>query len=238
MTDRRRFLAQAARLGAAGFAAGVAGACTTPGAAPRAPITSAAALPPAPSTPIAEAVAPPAPGEPVPPPDLFDANLLGPDFWSRPREINWIRPQTGETLRVVYWKDGQLNDGAYERMCHILRDVEARKSHAMDPQLIDTLWACQAFCARYGIHHPVHILSGFRTPATNDRLVEQGLPAARKSLHLDGRAADVRIVDLNSDILGSLVQSFARGGVGFYSRPGVTGGWIHTDTGVNRVWRG
>ena len=53
-----------------------------------------------------------------------------------------------------------------------------------------------------------------------------------------GRAADIRIVNLNEEVLGGLVKSFRQGGVGFYYRGGPRGGWIHADTGLNRTWKG
>ena len=69
-------------------------------------------------------------------------------------------------------------------------------------------------------------------------LIEQGVPAARQSLHMSGKAADVRIAGLTEEVLGGLVKSFRKGGVGFYYRSGPKGGWIHTDTGLNRTWKG
>lgn len=174
----------------------------------------------------------------APPPDLFDAELLDADFWLRPRTIHLTRPVTGESVSVLYWKDGRMMPGVYDHLCHLLRDVQAKKTAPIDPKLIETLWACQAFCGRYGMNRPIEILSGYRTVRTNRRLVEKGLPAARKSLHIDGKAADMRIVGLSTEVLGGLVHSFARGGVGFYYRQSDTGGWIHTDTGVNRIWHG
>jgi len=85
---------------------------------------------------------------------------------------------------------------------------------------------------------PLEILSGYRTAASNQRLIEEGIPAARKSLHLEGRAADIRIAHLHEEVLGELIQSFRQGGVGFYYRPSAKGGWIHTDTGLQRAWKG
>ena len=58
------------------------------------------------------------------------------------------------------------------------------------------------------------------------------------SAHMVGRAADIRIVNLNEEVLGGLVKSFRQGGVGFYYRGGPRGGWIHADTGLNRTWKG
>lgn len=174
----------------------------------------------------------------APPPDLFDAQMLDLEFWVKPRTIAVTRPQSGEKSRVLYWKDGELIDSAYQELCHLLRDVNGKETAPIDPKLLETLWGTQAFVARYGIDSPVEILSGYRTPASNKRLIEQGVPAARQSLHMEGKAADIRIANLNPEVLGELVKSFRQGGVGFYYRAGPRGGWIHADTGLKRSWKG
>jgi uncharacterized protein YcbK (DUF882 family) len=174
----------------------------------------------------------------APPPDLFDAQVVDLDFWVKPRTLSVIRPASGERANVLYWKDGVMIDSAYQELCHMLRDVNGKASMAIDPKLLETLWASQAFVARYGLDKPLEILSGYRTPASNSRLREQGIPAARQSLHMSGKAADVRIAGLTEEVLGGLVKSFRQGGVGFYFRGGPRGGWIHADTGLNRTWKG
>ncbi len=176
--------------------------------------------------------------EPEPPPDIFDAQMLDLEFWVKPRTISVVRPQSGEKARLLYWKDGDIIDSAYQELCHLLRDVNGRETAPIDPKLFETLWGAQAFVQRFGIESPLEILSGYRTPASNKRLIEQGIPAARQSLHMSGRAADIRIPNLNAEVLGSLVQSFRQGGVGFYYREGPRGGWIHADTGLQRTWKG
>jgi uncharacterized protein YcbK (DUF882 family) len=174
----------------------------------------------------------------TPPPDLFDAQLLDADFWNKPRTLSVTRPQSGERAKVLYWKDGEVIDSAYQELCHILRDVNGRATAPIDPKLLEMLWGTQAFVARYGMVQPLEILSGYRTPASNARLQEQGIPAARKSLHMSGKAADIRIASLTEEVLGGLIRSFGQGGVGYYYRSGPKGGWIHADTGLNRTWKG
>jgi len=176
--------------------------------------------------------------EPEPPPDIFDAQMLDLEFWIKPRTISVIRPQSGEKARLTYWKDGEIIDSAYQELCHLLRDVNGKETAPIDPKLFETLWGAQAFVQRFGIESPLEILSGYRTQASNKRLIEQGIPAARQSLHMSGKAADIRIPNLNAEVLGSLVQSFRQGGVGFYYRQGPRGGWIHADTGFQRTWKG
>lgn len=173
-----------------------------------------------------------------PPPDIFDAQALDMDFWLKPRTLNIVRPASGERAKLLYWKDGVLIDSAYQELCHLMRDVNGKETAPIDPKLFETLWGTQAFLARYGMETPLEILSGYRTKASNTRLIEQGVPAARQSLHLEGRAADIRVANLNSEVLGGLIRSFRQGGVGFYYRASASGGWIHADTGLQRVWKG
>jgi uncharacterized protein YcbK (DUF882 family) len=174
----------------------------------------------------------------APPPDIFDAQALDLEFWLKPRTLSVFRPQSGEKAKVLYWRDGEIIDSAYQELCHLMRDVNGKETAPIDPKLFETLWGTQAFVARYGIEQPLEILSGYRTARSNSKLIEQGVPAARQSLHIEGKAADIRIANLNSEVLGSLVRSFRQGGVGFYYRAGPKGGWIHADTGLKRTWKG
>jgi uncharacterized protein YcbK (DUF882 family) len=229
MASRREFLQQGMRLSALGILSTPLIGCASDSAARKnTSKTVVASVEPRPAARTALA----------PPPDLFDAQLLDLDFWVKPRTLSVIRPQSGEKARVLYWKDGDIIDSAYQELCHLLRDVNGKATIPIDPKLLETLWGTQAFVARYGLEQPLEILSGYRTPASNQRLRESGVPAARQSLHMSGKAADVRIAGLNEEVLGGLVQSFRKGGVGFYYRSGAKGGWIHTDTGLNRTWKG
>lgn len=175
---------------------------------------------------------------PTPPPELFDSQALDIEFWVKPRTLDVVRPVTGERSKLLYWKDGEVIESAYQELCHMLRDVNGKQTAPIDPKLLETLWATQAFVARFGMTRPLEILSGYRTQASNQRLIEEGVPAARKSLHMEGKAADIRIPQLHEEVLGELIQSFRQGGVGFYYRQTERGGWIHTDTGLQRSWKG
>jgi uncharacterized protein YcbK (DUF882 family) len=216
MASRREFLKQGARLAALGAVASpliVGGRALA--ASPNVPATSM-----------------------EPPPDLFDAQLLDLDFWVKPRTLSVVRPASGERAKVLYWQDGEMVDSAYQELCHLLRDVNGKATAPIDPKLLEILWGTQAFIARYGLEQPLEILSGYRTAASNKGLIESGVPAARQSLHLSGRAADIRISSLDEEVLGGLIRSFRQGGVGYYYRSGPKGGWIHADTGLNRTWKG
>lgn len=245
MASRRDFLYQGLTLTALGALSTPLIGCASASRASTGTSASAAAV----ARTHGKAVAPASHGAPAgmpasaatdmaPPPDIFDAQALDMDFWLKPRTLSVIRPQSGERANVLYWKDGEMIDAAYQELCHLMRDVNGKETAAIDPKLFETLWGTQAFVARYGIDQPLEILSGFRTARSNSKLIEQGVPAARQSLHIRGMAADVRIANLNAEVLGGLVRSFRQGGVGFYYRSGPKGGWIHADTGLKRTWKG
>ena len=236
MPSRRSFLHQSLILGASGLLTGSIAGCAS-GSASKNVSGNLANHPVAPSfrrnLPQANAA-----NHADAPSDIFDAATLDLDFWVKPRTISLRRQASGEKAELLYWKDGEIVDASYQQLCHLLRDVQANATTPIDPKLIEVLWATQAFVARFGITSPLEILSGYRTPVTNRSLTEQGVPAARKSLHMEGRAADIRISNLDADVLGGLISSFRQGGVGFYYRQSKQGGWIHADTGLQRNWKG
>ncbi|SHG67938.1 DUF882 domain-containing protein [Massilia sp. CF038] len=244
MISRRAFLHQGVCLSTLGLISVPLIGCAAPAPA-KTKAKSAAAKPavakakvkPAAPKPAAPPVEAPAVAM-APPPDIFDAQALDLEFWLKPRTLTVTRPQSGEKASVLYWKDGEIIDSAYQELCHLLRDVNGKETAPIDPKLFETLWGTQAFIARYGIDEPLEILSGYRTANSNAKLIEQGVPAARQSLHIQGKAADIRIANLNAEVLGGLVRSFRQGGVGFYYRAGPRGGWIHADTGLQRIWKG
>lgn len=144
--------------------------------------------------------------------------------------ILWLeRPQSGETIKVEYARNGLLLREGYLKACMILRDVRANKVHPIDPGLLEVLSAIQSWLTLQGIHRPIKILSGYRTEKTNDSL--EG--AARNSFHLKGRAVDIRIDGISSKKLSELVRLLSDGGVGIYQKSN----FIHIDTGNYRNWK-
>ena len=83
----------------------------------------------------------------APPPDIFDAQALDLDFWLKPRTLKLIRPASGERVSLLYWKDGEVIDSAYQELCHLMRDVTGKETAPIDPKLFETLWGTQAFIA-------------------------------------------------------------------------------------------
>jgi uncharacterized protein YcbK (DUF882 family) len=136
----------------------------------------------------------------------------------------------GPTQRVRYADShGRLDRDGYLTACHLLRDVRADRTVQIDPELLDVLCGIQRWMEFNGKLSTIEITSGFRTLATN----QSAEGAARQSMHLYGKAADIIVPGAPSAMIGTMVRRFnSDGGTGIY--PGRE--FVHVDTGTARSW--
>jgi uncharacterized protein YcbK (DUF882 family) len=147
------------------------------------------------------------------------------------RWLELVNTHTGETLGVAYRTASGLAHEAIGRLEHLLRDHRANEQHPIDTGLYDQL----ADLARAAGRDPrFEVISGYRSPRTNAALAEQGHGVATHSLHMEGRAIDVRLLGFGCDRLRDLALAAGRGGVGYYERSD----FVHIDTGRVRTWSG
>jgi uncharacterized protein YcbK (DUF882 family) len=147
-----------------------------------------------------------------------------------PQRERWIElasTHTGEALSVAYRNAEGFVTQALSGLQHLLRDHRNGAQHPIDARLYDLL-ADLAESAR--VEPRYEIISGYRSPASNAKLHGRSEGVAVKSLHLEGRAIDVRLRGVPSARLGEP----ARGGVGTYGRSD----FVHVDTGRVRAWQG
>jgi uncharacterized protein YcbK (DUF882 family) len=153
------------------------------------------------------------------------------DKLDRDRCLQLSRPQSNERVSFCYWKKGAgFQKDGYLKAVHILRDVEYRQTHYIDPHLLDVLFLIQSWLIQEGRASEIQVLSGYRTPAHNIRL--EG--AAKQSLHVQGMAVDIYIPGLTTKVLALMSRYVGAGGVGVY----LDKNFIHIDTGRVRQWRG
>ena len=148
------------------------------------------------------------------------------------RSIELFNTHTNETVSVVFKRGDSYQDDALAALKNVLRDHRNGQSHEMDAGLYDQLYdlALAAKCeSRY------EIISGYRSPESNDKMSSRpGSGVARKSLHMQGRAMDVRLKNYSCEMLRDLALAAKRGGVGYYQRSN----FVHLDTGPFRSWVG
>ena len=151
---------------------------------------------------------------------------------ARPRVLELHNTHTGESLALEYRRAGVLDPSAIASFRNLLRDHRNGEVHDMDPGLYDQLFdlAAAARCdARF------EVISGYRSPESNNRMSsEPGSGVARHSLHMEGRAIDVRLKACSCTSLRDLALAAGRGGVGYYRRSD----FVHIDTGRFRTWAG
>lgn len=152
-----------------------------------------------------------------------------PDFWSDPRELWLFRPATGETVRSVYWADGELVPTGYIEICNLLRDTHANESALYDLFTLDITCVVSHWLQSIDIAQPIIVNSGYRTPKTNAS--ENGV---QNSFHTRAQAIDIRIDGVNTESVAKFGRSLSVGGVGFYP----TKHFVHLDRGQVRYWRG
>lgn len=138
---------------------------------------------------------------------------------------------TMEKLDVVYRRDGQLERGALAALNHLLRDWRRNEVLPIDPALFDIM---SALAARLGQPARFEVVSGYRSPKTNAMLRRAGGGAAKQSLHMVGRAIDLRLEGVRLRDLRDAALQLQRGGVGYYPKSN----FVHLDTGSVRTWRG
>jgi uncharacterized protein YcbK (DUF882 family) len=138
---------------------------------------------------------------------------------------------TGEQLAVAYRAATGYVSTAIDRLDWLLRDHRAQESHPIDRPLFDQL---ADLAAAAGVEPRYEIISGYRSPQTNDRLAAASGGVAKRSLHMQGRAIDVRLKGVSCARLRDLALVAGRGGVGYYR----SSDFVHLDTGRVRAWAG
>lgn len=146
-----------------------------------------------------------------------------------PRSLSFYNTHTGEALDVCYFKNGHYDQRALDRINFILRDHRTGDIRSMDRDLLDLL---TKVTARIDTKSPFHIISGYRSPATNAMLRNISTGVAKRSLHMVGRAIDIRLPHYDTRTLRNICIGLKAGGVGYYSRSN----FVHIDTGRIRAW--
>lgn len=138
---------------------------------------------------------------------------------------------TGEQLEVEYALNGAYDDAALGKLEVLLRDFRNDERHPIDPKLMDYLCTVAQSLGREPMFS---VISGYRSPQTNQKLHERSSGVAQHSLHMQGRAIDVRMAGLDCAALAAKAMELRRGGVGYYR----ASNFVHLDTGAFRTWRG
>jgi len=147
------------------------------------------------------------------------------------RKLSLFNLHTGESIKATYWAEGQYQTSELHAINRVLRDFRTGDIHKIDNNLIDLLNI---------LHHklngkqPFHVISGYRSPKTNAALRNRSshTGVAKHSLHMQGKAIDIRLPGRKLSALHKAALDLHLGGVGYYSKSD----FVHVDTGRVRHW--
>jgi uncharacterized protein YcbK (DUF882 family) len=147
------------------------------------------------------------------------------------RKLNFYHLHTGEKLTATYWADGNYVADELKQINYLLRDFRSEEVFPIDRNLLDLLYVLKQNVDR---GRAFHIISGYRSPATNAMLRKKSKGVARRSLHMRGMAIDIRLPGCDLTTLRRAALSMKKGGVGYYPKSN----FIHVDVGRVRTWKG
>lgn len=145
------------------------------------------------------------------------------------RSLALYHTHTGDTLNVTYYENGAYLDEGLAALRVYLADWRNGAQYDIDPGLMDILWRLQS---ETGYEGTWEIISAYRSPETNGMLNERSNGVAKKSLHMEGKAIDVRLRGFDTKTLHAKALELKLGGVGYYDESD----FIHVDTGRVRRW--
>jgi uncharacterized protein YcbK (DUF882 family) len=145
------------------------------------------------------------------------------------RVLGLYNEHTGEAVKATYWENGQYDPAALKDINFILRDHHNDEVTSIDVHLLDLLTELHR---RSGSTKAFQVVCGYRSPQTNAILASEGGGVARNSLHVEGKAIDIRVADRSPRQVRDCAKSLRLGGVGYYPRAA----FVHVDSGPIRYW--
>jgi uncharacterized protein YcbK (DUF882 family) len=165
---------------------------------------------------------------------LMFAGLIGTaQAASENRALRLFFTHTGERATIVYKRNGEFDAKGLGQINRFLRDWRKNEPTKMDPRLLDLVWEVYQ---RSGAKEPIHVVSAYRSPSTNNMLRgrSRSTGVAKRSQHMLGKAMDFYIPGVKLATLRSLAMQMQIGGVGFYPTSGSP--FVHLDVGNVRAW--
>ncbi len=147
------------------------------------------------------------------------------------RTLKLFYVHTNERAEVTYKRNGKYLSEGLKKANHMLRDWRRNEPTKMDVKTLDILW--EVYRAS-GSRDYIHVVSAYRSPATNAMLRRTRGGQAEKSQHLLGKAIDFYLPDVKLSKLRAIAFKIQGGGVGFYPRSGSP--FVHVDSGNVRAW--
>ena len=160
---------------------------------------------------------------------LSSPSIAQPATAEAERKLSLLNLHTGEHLHATYWAEGQYQSSELKAINHVLRDHRTGDAYHMDNDLLNLLHVLHQ---KMDSKQAFQVISGYRSPKTNAALSQKSSGVAKKSLHMQGKAIDIRLPGCQLSDLRKAAINCQTGGVGYYPESN----FIHLDTGSVRRW--
>lgn len=147
------------------------------------------------------------------------------------RRLRMYSGRTGESIDTIYWVEGEYIQEALKEVTYFFRDWRNNKVKSIDARTVDIMAAAHGLM---DVNEPYMLLSGYRSPETNNMLRSRSRGVAKNSLHMKGEAADLRLKSRSVTQMASAAKNCSAGGVGAYRGSN----FVHMDCGPVRSWNG
>jgi uncharacterized protein YcbK (DUF882 family) len=138
------------------------------------------------------------------------------------RKLYLYNMHTGEWFKNVYKEAGTYLPDALKDLSYFMRDRRTGETHPMETDLYELL---ESLHQPFGRARPLELVCGYRSPKTNKKLRKASRGVAAKSLHMSGRAVDVRLQGVSLRKLRDAARVLKAGGVGYYPKSN----FVHVD---------
>ena len=138
---------------------------------------------------------------------------------------------TGEKCALTYYEHGRYIPESLAAINRLLRDHRNNEEHVIDVALLDVLVALHD---KLKTNVPFEVISGYRSPESNAAMHAHSNGVAKHSMHMEGRAMDIRVPNRALQDVHATALAMGLGGVGYYP----SSNFVHVDTGRVRQWVG
>ena len=145
------------------------------------------------------------------------------------KNLSFYNTHTQESLDICFYRQGHYRNKALTQINYILRDHRTDEIKPIDTRLLDLI---HALSTKLQNRSPFHVISGYRSPTSNAKLRRKSKNVAASSLHMKGKAIDLRMPGCPTRRLRKIAVNLRKGGVGYYQRSD----FIHVDVGRVRHW--
>ncbi|HMK59613.1 MAG TPA: DUF882 domain-containing protein [Dissulfurispiraceae bacterium] len=145
-------------------------------------------------------------------------------------KLTLLNIHTNDKVSVRYRHESSGYDAeALKELNWVLRCHYTGEIHDIDTNVIEIV---NLIDKRLGGNNEICIISGYRSPEYNRMLISEGRHVVKNSMHLQGKAMDIRIPGVDLCRLRDEARKLKLGGVGYYKESN----FVHVDCGRIRTW--